>query len=303
MKAWYVKMCGIRRWMLMIAAACVAITIAQDPMVEGQLPSLSGQVHHTRGQSVVPVYEGWYRTPDGATHVSFGYLNRNYEETLDIPVGPDNRIEPGPADQGQPTHFLPRRQRGVFAVALPKDRPTTEIVWTLTIRGRTESVPANLSNLYMIDALSQVGGTTEGASPPVLRLDPAGPPAVGHLGHTIALTTRASRPLPLEVWVADQGQSDPPDTRAPNGASMPGRSSLRPRMSVIWSKYRGTGNVHFSNARPPVEQGTADTAATIAEPGEYMLRVAALRGSNFGGQCCWTNGYVKVTVGPAEPPK
>jgi hypothetical protein len=103
------------------------------------------------------------------------------------------------------------------------------------------------------------------------------------------------------VWVADQDQSDAPDTRAPTGASTPRRSGLRPRLSVIWSKYRGTGNVEFGNARPPVEQGTADAAATFAEPGEYMLRVAALRGSNFGGQCCWTNGYVKVTVGAAAP--
>ena len=286
----------------MMAGACAATVLAQGRVAGGQLPSGSGQVHHTRGQGVVPVYDGWYRAPDGAIHVSFGYLNRNYEETLDIPVGPQNRIEPGPADQGQPTHFLARRQSGVFVVVLPKDRPKTEVIWTLAIRGRTESVPANLSNLYMIDALEHVGGTLEGSTPPVLRFDPAGQSAVGPAGLVALLRTPAQRALPLSVWVEDQKKPDAVDTRVPPGGSTDG-AGARSRVSVIWSKYRGAAEVRFSEARPPLTQGTAATAATFTEPGEYMLRVAALRGSNFSGQCCWTNGYVKVTVGPPEPLK
>ena len=73
------------------------------------------------GQSVTPALEGWYENPDGTYSLSFGYFNRNTEEELDIPIGPNNRFEPGTPDRGQPTHFLPRRQRGAFTVTVPAD--------------------------------------------------------------------------------------------------------------------------------------------------------------------------------------
>ncbi|HXV86915.1 MAG TPA: hypothetical protein VD793_09460, partial [Gemmatimonadales bacterium] len=71
------------------------------------------------GQTVTPVFEGWYRNPDGSFSLSFGYFNRNGKEALEIPVGPDNSFQPGEANQGQPTHFEPRRHWGVFAVRVP----------------------------------------------------------------------------------------------------------------------------------------------------------------------------------------
>jgi hypothetical protein len=47
-------------------------------------------------------------------------------------------------------------------------------------------------------------------------------------------------------------------------------------------------------------EGTASATATFTQAGVYMLRV---RVDNFGrpdtsagNQCCWTNGYVRVTV-------
>ena len=85
--------------------------------LEAQLPG--GIVKHDRGQSVSPVYEGYFRTDDGRTFASFGYFNKNYQEEIDVPVGSDNRITPGPEDQGQPTHFLTRRNRGVCRIASP----------------------------------------------------------------------------------------------------------------------------------------------------------------------------------------
>ena len=48
-------------------------------------------------------------------------MNRNWEEEIDVPVGPDNNIQPGGPDQGQPTHFQPRRNRFMFRVRVPKD--------------------------------------------------------------------------------------------------------------------------------------------------------------------------------------
>src|SRR5579859_1356965 len=96
------------------------------------------QTRFASGQDVVPVFEGWERNPDGSFNLVFGYMNRNYEEQVDIPVGPDNKVEPGPADQGQPAHFYRRRQQFVFKINVPKDFGKKEVVWTLTHAGKTE---------------------------------------------------------------------------------------------------------------------------------------------------------------------
>ena len=87
---------------------------------------------YSRGQNVSPAYEGWEENEDGSFSFLFGYMNRNWLEELDVPGGADNNISPGSADQGQPTHFLPRRNRFVFKVRVPADWGDKEMVWTLT---------------------------------------------------------------------------------------------------------------------------------------------------------------------------
>ncbi|MDX1383194.1 MAG: hypothetical protein R3190_06080, partial [Thermoanaerobaculia bacterium] len=109
--------------------------------------------NYAKGRNVVPVYEGWERNDDGSFNLVFGYMNRNWEETLDVPIGPDNTIEPGGADQGQPTHFLPRRNRFVFRIRVPSDFADGEVVWTLTTRGKTEKAYATLKPDYFMDKL------------------------------------------------------------------------------------------------------------------------------------------------------
>ena len=84
------------------------------------------------GQEVVPAYEGWEQNEDGSFSLVFGTMNRNWEEELHIPIGPDNSIEPGGPDQGQPTWFLPRRNRFLFRIRVPADFGDKELVWTLT---------------------------------------------------------------------------------------------------------------------------------------------------------------------------
>src|SRR4030095_16518827 len=101
---------------LTAAAGWHYVAAAQD---RGQGPTES--VIKETGQSVTGAYEGWYRNSDGTATMLVGYFNRNSKETFDIPPGPNNRIEPGEPDQGQPTHFLPRRQWGVFTIRVPKD--------------------------------------------------------------------------------------------------------------------------------------------------------------------------------------
>src|SRR5437763_5386121 len=59
-----------------------------------------GQIQYATGQNVAPAFEGWEQNADGTYSFFFGYLNRNYEEQVDIPIGPNNAIEPG-GDRGQ----------------------------------------------------------------------------------------------------------------------------------------------------------------------------------------------------------
>jgi len=110
------------------------------------------QIRYAAGQNVVPVFEGWERNADGSFNMVFGYMNRNYEEQVDIPVGPNNALEPGGIDQNQPTHFYPRRQQFVFKVKVPKDWGKKDLVWTLTSRGKTEKAYATLLPFWEIDA-------------------------------------------------------------------------------------------------------------------------------------------------------
>ena len=80
-----------------------------------------------RGQDMSPAYEGWEQNADGSFNLLFGYLNRNYDEEIDVPIGPDNSIEPGGPDRGQPTHLLPRRNFFVFKIHVPKDFGDKEV--------------------------------------------------------------------------------------------------------------------------------------------------------------------------------
>jgi hypothetical protein len=93
---------------------------------------------YSSGQNVSPAYEGWEVGADGQKYFVFGYMNRNWVEEIDVPIGPDNSFNIGGADQGQPTHFLPRRNRFTFRVPVPAGfGDTDELVWTLTTQGKT----------------------------------------------------------------------------------------------------------------------------------------------------------------------
>ncbi len=254
------------------------------------------QPPHDAGQSVTGAYEGWFPNPDGTFSLLFGYLNRNYKEELDIPVGPENRIEPGGPDRGQPTHFLTRRQWGVFTLTVPKDFGTKKLTWTLTANGMTTVVPASLDPLWEINPFKDATNNT----PPYLGFSQTGPFVQGPRGQSASLTATVANPLPLTVWVADDANVIP-------GATAP----KTPAVSISFSKFRGPGSVTFTNDKPTVESadfkgpeytkftGRATTSATFSEKGDYILRVQANDWSGEGGrgfQCCWSNGQVRVSV-------
>ena len=100
--------------------ATAALTALLSIASSAQLPPQIGQIKRNSGDNVVPVYEGWEKNADGTFNLVFGYMNRNYQEEPEIPIGPNNFFSPGSQDQGQPTHFYPRRQQFMFKVKVPK---------------------------------------------------------------------------------------------------------------------------------------------------------------------------------------
>src|SRR6516165_5398567 len=115
--------------------------IATSPLLAQQTASQLTNLRHWSGQGVAPVYEGFDINDDGSFNMWFGYMNRNYEEEIDVPVGPDNVIEPG-GDRGQPTHFVTRRHKDVFSVRVPKDFGRQTLTWTVKVHSQTQKVVA-----------------------------------------------------------------------------------------------------------------------------------------------------------------
>jgi hypothetical protein len=257
---------------------------------------------HDAGQSITGAFEGWFANPDGSFSILVGYYNRNLKQEFDIPTGPNNRIEPGGPDYGQPTHFLPGRQWGVFTIRVPKDFGDKKLTWTLTANGKTTAIPLNINTLWEVSPFTEASGNT----PPFIGFSEAGPFVQGPIGPSTSLIASLAEPVALNVWVAD-------DAKAP-------AAGMRPRSSPVtlgWSKFRGPGSVTFTAEHPPVEKadfkappsatftGHATTTATFSEPGEYVLRLVANDWSGDGGrgfQCCWSNAQVKVSVKGGRKP-
>ena len=230
---------------------------------------------YSRGQNVSPAYEGWERNADGTFNFLFGYMNRNWEEEIDVPIGPDTNIEPGGPDQGQPTHLLPRRNRFVFRVRVPQDWGDKELIWTLTTKGKTEKAYASLRPDYFIDDVviaSETGALGAGSSSPEIRANKR--PVVRIEGDK-KRSVRAGEPLTLVAWVTDDGVPKPrgavgsatrttaPNTSAPAPArnpalTPPSRITVGKRVGLhlSWFVYRGSGQVRFDPAQIKVWEET-----------------------------------------------
>jgi hypothetical protein len=255
------------------------------------------------GDSVTGAFEGWYYNPDGSRAFLVGYYNRNSTQEIDIPIGPNNHIDPGGPDMGQPTHFLTGRQWGMFTVQAPKDfKPTDKFVWTLVANGISTSIPFHLLADYVMSPFTEIA---VGNTPPVVKFDPNGKTTQGPIGTIAAaptMTATVGTPLPLNVWVSD-------DQKYTSGTNAPPSESRQP-VSVRWTMFRGPGKVTFEKPRPTIEKqpsgpmpfnGKATTTAKFSEPGDYVLQLTANDYSGDGGGgfgCCWTTSEVKVTVKP-----
>lgn len=251
-------------------------------------------------KTVAPVYEGFQKNSDGSFDLLFGYFNRNWDEEIDVPVGPGNRIEPGGPDQGQPAHFLPRRNRFVFRVRVPANFGNREIVWTLTTRGQTLHAYGTLKPLYEVDDIAIAanfgGGGGTGFHPdlvgnraPSLQVDGKRNRAV-RVGEAVTLRAVAiddglPRPRALRAMV---GQ----DRTVPDSATGlrlswfvyrgSGSVVFDPPQTKVWEDLRDGGNSPWSVGwkTPPVpHDNTWVTRVTFNTPGAYVLRCLAHDGA------------------------
>jgi hypothetical protein len=292
------------RRMNRLAFSVVSATVlAAAVLVSAQEGSLPSEPRGLFGRSITGAYDGWFNGQDGTRFFLVGYFNRNLGQVLDIPIGPNNRIEPGGPDMGQPTHFLPGHQVGMFTVAVPRAfTPQQALVWTLVANGQTTHIPLRLSPDYYV---SPFGGDVVGNRPPVIRFEERGSGLTGPIastGRAITRTTSLATPLLLTIWADD-------DARYTSGTNAPMRNPPPP-VSIAWSKYRGPGVVTFASAHPTLDvakggkvdqpfSGRGDTTATFSEAGEYILHATVndYSGAGGGGEvCCWTTTLVKVTV-------
>jgi len=247
------------------------LTVTLGAQTSSQLTNLS----HWSGQGVSPVYEGFDINPDGSYNMWFGYMNRNYEEQIDLPVGENNTFEPG-GDRGQPTHFVARRHKDVFSVRVPKDFGDKTLVWKLNAHGQAAQVVATLKPVWQIDRLRTTrGGNSEKIS--------------------------SNLPPEVNVFVSNQTASTATLTVIAKDDGLPARRGQPVGMTVLWAKYRGPGTVSFTDAQSKVVDGKATTTATFSEPGDYILQSVVDDGSgesagNFGYHCCWTNTQAKLTI-------
>ena len=181
-------------------------------------PLAAQQLSYTKGQNISPAYEGWEQGADGAKYFLFGYMNRNWEEEIDVPIGAENGFSAGGADQGQPTHFLPRRNRFVFRVKVPGTfTEKDELVWTLTTHGKTEKAYATLRPDYVVDDVvkaSETGALGAGTSSPEVRGNKA--PSV-RIQEVTARNVKAGEPITLVSEVKDDGI---PKRRTPSLATL-----------------------------------------------------------------------------------
>jgi hypothetical protein len=290
--------------LLAIASTLALALIVPAPVIMAQTQGSPVRVmeRHASGQTVAPIFEGWSPNPDGTRNLWFGYMNRNYEEDLDIPIGPNNFLAPDPQDQSQPTHFLARRNKNMFAVTIPANTPRDkQYTWTLTIRGKTEKVAGSLNPIWQIDHDTT---SEQDNLPPVVKVGAAQTITLPATATLTANITDDGNPKPREQRggggadsaTASVGAGPPADLVQPfpgDGRNVAGNKVL----TVEWSKYRGPGQVTFSPLKEAVKGPDVSTKATFSAPGEYTLLVVADDGSRVQGyHCCWTNGYIKVTV-------
>lgn len=254
------------------------------------LSPLASADTYRSGQHIEPAFEGWRPNEDGTFNLMFGYMNENWEEELNVPVGDNNMFSPGEADRGQPTHFLPRRNRFTFEVRVPSDWGDRELIWTLNANGVERKAYGTLKADYLVDNMviaSETGSLGAGTSSPESRAN--APPVITVQGDDIR-TIRVGQPMALRTHVADDGLPAPSDpveqarrfaefVGGPLAGALVTEENVRQRLLMTpptrvtvgktnglflsWNVYRGEGKVTFS---PQLPKPWEDTRAGSNSP-------------------------------------
>jgi hypothetical protein len=261
-----------------VVLAVVTAAAQQSPSAPGSIQSQDGiysnSVRYASGQSIQPVFEGWEKNPDGTYSMWFGYLNRNYEQRLNIPIGPNNGF--GNEDMGQTEVFEPRRSRFAFKVVVPANFPKDrDLIWTVTANGVTQKAFGSLWPVWEVDqgTISANRGSRTAvdfdepanAAPRVVNAPPKQEAVVG-------------QPLSLTLSVEDDGN---PRARVDRGASVaglkgaPAERPLNDSLRVSWVQWRGPGTARFEPKVIRVVDGKATAKITFDRPGSYVLRAYA----------------------------
>ena len=266
-----------------------------------------------QGIPVVPYMEGWYDNDDGSVTVSFGYHNRN-KETVTVPLGENNRIEPVSLGGLQPEYYLPGRHHGVFAVTIPASMEGETVWWYIESAGQELGVPGDRgSTAYELDRNPRPQGSLQ----PLIWFE-GGERGSGPEGvvSNETKTVSVGAALTLEVLTDDPSYRDPTDPRFTKPLDT----------NVSWYIHQGPAQVNFSehSSTPlseaptfpvlglvpvadtrvavPAGEGPARIVATFSEPGEYLVRARldnwSASDSDGLDQCCWSNAYQRVRVTP-----
>ena len=325
-------------WAALAGSAALAGPAGLEAQVTGPAPDGGRwplQPRAPGNRYLAPFMEGWYENEDGTYSISFGYLNAN-EDTIYIPLGPDNFIEPAQFDGMQPTVFVPGHPRGLFTVTLPAAMRDQDVWWTLRkANGDVTRVPGRVtSHAYELDWVPRPHGSLH----PLVSFDSDGEEGRGPPGIMAERTETISVGSPLTISI---------NTRDPSERDLDDARFQEIGLRVVWSQLQGPGRVEFtrheSNPLPEVEEeeepdsataaaiaaggpaaaaalrrqreppgpeviplsegsGTGRVIVTFSEPGEYLMLAQVdnfgAADSGSGDQCCWTNGYVRVTVTP-----
>lgn len=262
------------------------------------------------GDVVGPMFNGWIKNDDDSVTMIFGFVNKNREEIVDVPLGPNNFIEPAQFDGAQPTHFpvydrggfVGLQERGAFAVTVPAEMADTEVVWTIKHAGHSYSVPGRAtSTAYEMSAGSQALGSLN----PAIRFNLNGAESNDREGiYAAAVNASVGKPVTLTAYAQDRGERDEYDLE----------TDVFP-LGTEWILHQGPAQVDFEpekitgSERGTGGEGSLDngwnvvsTQATFWEPGEYVIRLRVdnfeAPDSQFDNHCCWSNAYVPVSVTP-----
>ncbi len=263
------------------------------------------------GEIVAPMFNGWIANEDGSTTMIFGFANQNREASVDVPLGPNNKLEPAQFQGAQPTHFpvygrpgfVGIQERGAFGVVVPADMAGTEVIWTLSSGGNTYSIPGRATSAaYELSA----GISAAGSLRPAIRFSEDGPESINEVGiYAEPKTVKVGQPLTLSAQMRDRGERD-------------GYAEVLPYydLGTFWAMHQGPavpeietpeirGSVRAANN--PIDPYTNEwtevsTQVSFSEPGDYIIRLRVdnfeAPDSQFDNVCCWSNAYFPVTVTP-----